>query len=335
MTVRRKLLSALHRIWPPEPKPLILVYHRIAEVAVDHWGLCVSPSHFEEQLHVMRRTRRPLPLADFVRHLTAGTLPQDAVAVTFDDGYVDNLVAGKPRLAAADVPATVFLATGYLGRPGEFWWDELSRLLLAGRGPRTFELVMRGQAVPIDLGAEPVTRKDRTPTATTARQMALTPIWEAMRRMEVDERDAIMTQLRAILADPGRDADRGRAMTSEEVRALASDGSITIGAHTVTHPLLPDLADAACRREIAESKTACEALIETPVAGFAYPYGGVDAKARDAVSAAGFAFACSTHHAPASSASDPFALPRIQICNWDGDVFQRALHRWSASGRSQ
>ena len=55
----------------------------------------------------------------------AGTLPLDAVALTFDDGYVDNLVFGKPRLEAADLPATVFLATGYIDRFEPFWWDEL------------------------------------------------------------------------------------------------------------------------------------------------------------------------------------------------------------------
>ena len=38
------------------------MYHRIADVPIDHWGLAVSPANFEEQLHVMRRTRYPLPL---------------------------------------------------------------------------------------------------------------------------------------------------------------------------------------------------------------------------------------------------------------------------------
>jgi peptidoglycan/xylan/chitin deacetylase (PgdA/CDA1 family) len=63
----------------------------------------------------LRRTRRAPPLTEFIRNLKAATLPEDAVTVTFDDGYADNLLAAKPLLAAADIPATVFLATGYLG----------------------------------------------------------------------------------------------------------------------------------------------------------------------------------------------------------------------------
>src|SRR5262245_22898042 len=98
------LQSVISRIGAPELRPVILMYHRIADDPVDHWQLAVSPARFEEQLQVVRRTRHPLSLIKFVRHLMAGTLPPNAVALTFDDGYADNLTAGKPRLAAADVP---------------------------------------------------------------------------------------------------------------------------------------------------------------------------------------------------------------------------------------
>jgi peptidoglycan/xylan/chitin deacetylase (PgdA/CDA1 family) len=328
MRVRSKLRSVIRRIWPPKPKPLILMYHRIADGPIDNWGLAVSPALFEEQLHVLRRTRHPFPLTDFVCNLMANTLPPDAVALTFDDGYVDNLVAAKPRLAAADVPATVFLATGYLDRPGEFWWDELARLVFVGNGPRNFELVIRGKTMHIDFGTEPAVCEDGTMGAASLamRQAALTPIWQAIRLLEDDERELIMSKLRSIFAVRGHYAGQGRAMTREEVRALVSGGLVTIGAHTVTHPVLSKLGAAACHREVTESKLACEALIGAPVAGFAYPYGDLDAKARGAVMTAGFAFACSTQHASASAMCDVFTLPRIQVFNWGGDAFERALH---------
>ena len=99
--LRRAVHSIMRRLRTPQPMPVILTYHRIADEPVDPWGLAVSPTHLEEQLEVVRRTRQPLPLTDFVRGLAAGSLPADAVALTFDDGYVDNLLVGKPRLAAA------------------------------------------------------------------------------------------------------------------------------------------------------------------------------------------------------------------------------------------
>lgn len=328
MKLRNRLQSAVRRLRPPKPKPLILMYHRIADDPLDNWDLAVSPAHFEEHLHILRRTRCPFPLTDFVCNLIAGTLPSNAVALTFDDGYVDNLVAGKPRLAAADVPATVFLATGYLDRPGEFWWDELARMVLGANVIRSFELVVGGTPMYFDVDATPA-RNDRTMgiTRATGRQELLTAIWRAVRPLEDEERESIMVELRSMFSVGGDHIDRGRAMTREEVRALASDGLITIGAHTVTHPLLSELEVAACHREVVESKLTCETLIGAPVAGFAYPYGDIDSKTREAVRASGFKFACSTRHEPIGATSDVFALPRLHVHSWDGDAFEQALVR--------
>ena len=74
------------RIFRPGPGPTILMYHRISSPRVDPWGLAVQPDRFEQQLAVVRRTRYPLPMSEFVSRLERGTLPDKAVAVTFDDG---------------------------------------------------------------------------------------------------------------------------------------------------------------------------------------------------------------------------------------------------------
>ena len=123
----------------------------------------------------------------------AGTLPSNAVALTFDDGYVDDLVAGKPRLAAADVPATVFLATGYLDRPGAIWSDELAKLFLLENGPQRFELMVRGRSVDFDFGTESPARDDGTmPVASLPRRWAaLMTLWHSLRRLEDEERELV------------------------------------------------------------------------------------------------------------------------------------------------
>ena len=114
-------------------------------------------------------------------------------------------------------------------------------------------------------------------------------------------------------------------MTREEVRTLVSDGLVTIGAHTVTHPVLPTLRADASRREITDSKRACEAIIGAPVTSFAYPYGAFDDNTREMVRRAGFSFACSVQHGPAVATSDLFTLPRIHVHNWNGDEFESEL----------
>lgn len=314
-------------------KPLILMYHRIADEPVDYWGLAVSPRHFEEQLAVLRRTRHPLPLAEFVRKLIAGTLPPAAVTLTFDDGYVDNLVAGLPRLAAADVPATVFLATGYVDGREAFWWDELVRLILLDNRTTDFELVMRGESMLFELGTEPAAAgSGQMPHPRQSRQGIFEAIYQRLRRLDEEERGAAMIQLRSIFGDQEDRANSSTAMSRDEVRTLVAGGLVTLGAHTVTHPMLTELGPTARRREVADSKADCEALAGAPVGAFAYPYGEFNLEVRETVKTAGFAFACSTQRGPAAATSDLFALPRLYVSNLDGDAFDRRLRWASGSG---
>jgi peptidoglycan/xylan/chitin deacetylase (PgdA/CDA1 family) len=309
------------------------MYHRIANEPVDCYQMTVSPSNFKEHLDVLRRARHPLPLGDFVSDFAAGTLRPDAVALTFDDGYVDNLIDGKPLLAAADAPATVFLTTGYIDRPEHFWWDELARLILFEEGPQSFELVVRKQTMTFDFGTESAAREDgTTPVASlTRRHAALSTLWQILRVLEDEERRSIMVKLQSIFANRDHRASLGRAMTGEEVRALVADGLVTIGAHTVTHPVLTGLGAEICYREGVESKLACEALTGTAVVAFSYPYGDYDAEARDAVQSAGFTSACSKRGGAVTAKSDVFALPRIYVPNIDGDAFERILRAASTT----
>jgi peptidoglycan/xylan/chitin deacetylase (PgdA/CDA1 family) len=332
LRIRSRLRSAVYRVWQPKPKPLILMYHRIADERIDPWGIAVSPARFEEHLQVLRRTRYPLPLTDFVRDLLAGTLPPNAVALTFDDGYVDNLVAGKPRLAAADVPAMVFLTTGLTGRHEPFWWDELARLIIVGDGPRNFEIVVGDEIMRFDRGAERPSREISSLLVATSKRRGnvMREVWRTLRLLKDEERRSIMGKLREMFSGHDDSTSLGRAMTGDEVRALVADGLVTIGAHTITHPVLPGLDTATCHREITESKHACEALIGAPITTFAYPFGEFDTVARNVVMAAGFSFACSMRPGPADAKSDFLALPRIYVPNLNGDAFEQTIRLASA-----
>jgi peptidoglycan/xylan/chitin deacetylase (PgdA/CDA1 family) len=275
-------------------------------------------------------------LTKLVSAFVAGTLPADAIAVTFDDGYADNLLAGKPLLSAADIPATVFLATGCLDRTEEFWWDELARLVLLEDGPQKLEIVVRGDVLDFDFGtpSAPEAGAWRTWLPRRRRRRAYRAIWRALRPLDNRERGLLMAEIQSKLAGRHSQPGSGRAMTRAEVRALVDDQLITIGAHTVTHPALTEIGPEACRREIAESKAACEALIGKPVPGFAYPYGDLDERVRSVVEEAGFAFACSTRSEPVTAKSDLLTLPRVVIGDWDGDAFEQALRSASAEDES-
>ena len=329
--LQRALRAARVRVFPPPPRPLILLYHRIADVPIDPWGNAVSPEHFGEHLQVLRRTRHVLPLSEFVRALTTHTLPRNAVAITFDDGYADNLLAAKPQLDNADLPATIFLATGYVGRSGEFWWDELTRLLLAEDDMRELKLTVAGEVMNFDFSqpgeALEIGHGWRAwlEPARTARQRAYLSIWRAARSLTMRAREGLMAKIRAgVVAATAKDVS-GRALTINEVMILAKDPSISIGAHTVTHPALTELDGEGRRWEIAASRAACEELADTKVKAFAYPFGEFNSDVRAAVIEAGFDCACSASPGIISADYDLFALPRIHVLDVNGDAFERSL----------
>ena len=116
----------------PAMSDVIVSYHQIAEPELDPWGMRVSAARFSEHMRALRQVADPVPLIDLLA-TPPGSQPR--VAVTFDDGYFDNLSVALPILRRFDVPATVFVATGYIGK-SHFWWDVLEDVLLT---PGTIE----------------------------------------------------------------------------------------------------------------------------------------------------------------------------------------------------
>jgi peptidoglycan/xylan/chitin deacetylase (PgdA/CDA1 family) len=103
---------------------LVLGYHRIAEANWDPHNICVSPKHFDEQLEVLSSLANPISLETLVSSLGRNAPPSRGVVLTLDDGYLDSLTVAAPALRRFDVPATIFVSTGWMGLV--FWWDKLT-----------------------------------------------------------------------------------------------------------------------------------------------------------------------------------------------------------------
>jgi peptidoglycan/xylan/chitin deacetylase (PgdA/CDA1 family) len=314
-------------------QPVVLVYHRIGSTRDDPQLLAVTAEHFAEHLEVISLRHQPLALGDLVAATRRGRAPNRAIAVTFDDGYADNLVAAKPQLARYSVPATVFVASGCVGRA--FWWDELHRLLLGPkRLPRVISLEVDGQQLRFDLGeeAEEASRRserwtvldeDRLPA-----QRAYRLLSERLRVVDVEARERALEQLRALAGADGRDGDLPRPLTADELRRLAGDGLVDIGAHTVTHPVLARLESSRQRAEISGSKAQLEETLNGRVRSFAYPYGTAadfEPTTVSLVEEAGFDYACTNVPGRVTKRTHRFELPRVLIRDWDGDEFARRL----------
>jgi peptidoglycan/xylan/chitin deacetylase (PgdA/CDA1 family) len=320
------------------PEATVLLYHRVADVRPDPWSLSVSPRHFAEHMEVLRRRCRPTRLQELVQGLRDGRPVCRTVVVTFDDGYADNLTNAQPILEYTGMPATIFVATGKIDHGGEFWSDELCRLLLQpGLLPPLLELRIGSRNYRWELGesarysvadarryAEWIAWGFRV-KAPTARHALYRSLWEVLLPLNEGARQAALDQIRR-WAGVTQVNDRSRQMLDPNgVSALARDGLIEIGAHTVTHPSLAVLPAIAQRDEIQGCKSRLEEILERPVINFSYPYGrrcDYTPETIAIVREAGFHCACSSFAGTVGRSTDPFQLPRYRVPDCDGDVFE-------------
>ncbi len=322
--LRRWAGRAGRMLWP---RRLVFVYHRVAEPAHDPWRLAVAPRRFDEQLQVLRAFAPVMPLGRMLRGLDAGTLPDRAVAVTFDDGYADTLLAAAPLLERHDVPATVHLCPGLLDGRTSFWWDALTRIVFGPDSlPARLETRIGGETIVWPAAPEGPAAPVRAPgdTAAARRDLHLT-LWAALQALPHAMRRPALIELAAWagLAEP--DDPAARPMSRDEAARLAAGGLVEIGAHTMTHPRLPDCSPERQKAEIEDSKSGCEAIAGSSVGGFSYPYGAHGPETRRLVRAAGFTSAGTTAAGPLAASVDRFLLPRIPALDWDGAELERRL----------
>lgn len=326
------------------PGALVLLYHRVHDADSDPWSLAVSPSNFSDHLRVLRRLARPVPLQTLARAAAQGRRLPRHVAVTFDDGYVDNHTQALPLLVRHEVPATVFVVSACVGQAREFWWDELERLLLRpGRLPCRLQLSVGGQRHAWDLGAhagysEGDFARHRAwraggDDAPTPRHRAYTGLHRLLGALGEAARRAALDQLAGLagLRPPAARADR-RPLTRDELVAMDRSGWIEVGVHTRTHPMLDQLAPEQQRDEIHGARDDLEALLQRPMCSFAYPYGRLSAETPRLVQEAGLACACTVNPGDVRADSDPFRLNRVIVGNWSGEVFAHRLGQWLAGG---
>jgi peptidoglycan/xylan/chitin deacetylase (PgdA/CDA1 family) len=125
----RRAARRLRDAW--RSSSLVLLYHRVAAVPHDPWGLCVRPAHFDEHLAVLARRGVVGPLAELAAAVAHGRRHARRVVLTFDDGYAVVASRAAPALERHGLPATVFVTTDAIDRAREFWWDALERVVLA------------------------------------------------------------------------------------------------------------------------------------------------------------------------------------------------------------
>jgi peptidoglycan/xylan/chitin deacetylase (PgdA/CDA1 family) len=335
--------AALRRaIWPMRRGNVILMYHRISRTNVDPWALCVDPNNFSQQMEALKRIATPIPLTE----LPDADPQHPSVAITFDDGYLDNLEIAQPILGQHGIPATIFVNTGYVGKYHGYWWDELEAIFLhPGVLPaRGLKLSVAGQNYnweidPTDLEYQEADCATHRPWIAwkqpppTSRHAVFFAVWSLLREAETAQREDGICRIRQWAGASERHTPV-RCMTPEELREVSRGALLSVGAHTISHSRLSQLSESSQWTEISESKSILEQILGRPVYTFSYPFGGRNDytdRTVEAVRAAGYRLACSNFEGTVGPKSDRFQLPRLHVENWNGDDFATWLRSYLIS----
>jgi peptidoglycan/xylan/chitin deacetylase (PgdA/CDA1 family) len=201
----------------------ILILHRVLPSPDTLQPDVFDAGHFDAMCRWVKAWLRVLPLDEAVQRLRSGSLPARAAAITFDDGYADNHDVALPILQRHGLPATFFIATGYLDG-GCMFNDRITEII---RRTAVSSLDLRATALG-DLGLHDL-------GSVEARRAAIHAVLLKLRHFAVDERNEFCARLQrqAGVAELPTDL----MMSAGQVRRMHQAG-MTIGAHTVTHPML-------------------------------------------------------------------------------------------------
>jgi peptidoglycan/xylan/chitin deacetylase (PgdA/CDA1 family) len=278
----------------------ILIFHRVLAKADPLDPDSPSATEFAERMQWIREWFNVLPLRVAVERLFDGSLPDRALAITFDDGYADNEAVAAPILKDLGLTATFFVSTRFLH--GECMWnDQIIEALRASPLDRI-------DLTAFELGVHPLSTLE-------SRRTAIDTILGLIKRLEPTRRRAATDEIVRISCASDIPP---MMMNPDQVRSLVNLG-MDVGAHTVTHPILVSLTSAEARSEMEQGKRELEDILGRPVRLFAYPNGipDLDYAAEHAAMAkdCGFEAAVSTAWGAASIRSDRFQLPRFTP--WD------------------
>ena len=274
----------------------MLLYHRVLPSAIAERdavepGMYVTPESFSSHLDWLVAEFRVLPLHEIVARLGDGrSLPRGACALSFDDGWRDNLDHALPELERRGLPATVFVVTDRVGTEGAFWPDEVCRRLAPLPPRRRRELADRLGAAP---GGEP--------------QAALL---DALKRVPENERGKLLDVLRRETETPPR---RERELCSwDELERLAAAG-VDVESHGATHAILTGLPAEDVERELRVSRDALRERGHGRHDLLVYPSGAYDGRVQCSARESGYRAAFTTERGLLNAATDRLALPRLSV----------------------
>ncbi|CAN5331909.1 hypothetical protein BH23BAC3_BH23BAC3_32660 [soil metagenome] len=324
-----------------QSRALVLMYHRINTPDSDPWNLSVSPEKFEKHLKVLKNNFSVVSTDELVRQLNAKKIRNRSVAITFDDGYLDNFITAKPILEKYSIPATFFITDSYLGNYQSFWWDQLENIIVhTEQLPSFFSINFQDNVIQFTLGDEAVLndklrtqhlnyKASKPPTLRTELYLKL---WKIFSPLSKEKQTQLLQLIRNWAGLTENDIKVNGCMSVQQLKQLADNPLFTIGGHTKSHLSLTDHGKYVQEREILENQEFLETHLKTKLDHFAYPSGNYNESTVQLLKASSFSSGFTTTPQNLTQQhTNIYKIGRFQVNNQNGDTFSRTLLKWLKS----
>lgn len=299
-SVRLHLRDAVAASWysagmsRPERRALghliIFTFHRVLPAELrDTYPLpelVVTPDELDFVLTVAQQYYTVGQLTGLVARNDSGERPaKPFLAVTFDDGQLDNLQYAAPVLRRHGIPATFFVVTDATESNRALWHDRLA-FPCAVLSPEVRQAVSNGQS-------------------------SVRDVVQSAKHLRPADREDLISRFEEAAGGPARPVWDG-IMSWQQLRDLATEGH-EIGVHTRTHPILTLSTDTELRDEIETAGQICTDRLGSRPAAFCYPNGSYDGRVEAVVRGAGYACATTTQAGLNPPHANALTLKRYDI----------------------
>lgn len=289
--------------------PRIFMYHRVRG---KHGVEGIPAELLRWQFQQIKQHFNPMSLDQMVEAHERKKLPDHAVALTFDDGYRDFYESAYPLLREFDLPATLFLTTGFVN--GDLWlWPDQIKFMLNETNHKFLELP----------------NIKRPLISESERYEAWSEIGDICLKLLNTEKHLLIEQISKSLEVPlPQNAPKGfEGLNWTMVKDMIANSKLTIGSHSVSHPIMTSLSPEALSYELLASKETIEAAIGQPVSAFCYPNGqsaDINDITRIAIQHSGYAYALAAYPAP-DPLRDRWAIARypgaLTVSNFEKSIY--------------
>ncbi|WP_275098468.1 polysaccharide deacetylase family protein [Sedimenticola hydrogenitrophicus] len=282
----------------------ILIYHQVLPVKDNLRQDCINREEFDQQMRIISKLFNVVTIEEAARYIEQGNIPPRTIVITFDDGYSDNYHEALPILKKYGLPA-IFYVVGDAVRSGALWNDTVFEIIKATRQPE-IDLSELG------LGKYPFL-SDRD------KQNVMNLLIENLKTLMPEEQKNRINTLKVITGNVS--LTTRNMLTKDELISLSEEKGMTIGTHTMRHPMMSYIGITDAQSDVIEGKEYIESIINKPIRHFSYPYGkygeNFHAEHLNMIASLGFKTAVTTNWGAVNKNSSRYFLQRFTP--WDRD----------------